>query len=508
MNELVRKRHKHIKSLTMKRIIVLSMILLAGACSDFLDEDLQGIYTSSTFYKTDDHAMLALTAAYQPMSFTNIRNPLWVFGDVASDDAIKGGFAGDQSEIEFIEQFTYTRDNGFLQHIWQRYYEGISRANDVIHRLGPDVSDEVRELVAAEAKFLRAYYYFHLVNIFGEIPLKTEPAYAASDLHVPVSSVDNIYAQIETDLQQAAEVLSEIGSTQAGRATEGAALGLLAKAYLFQENYAASLSAINDLDATGNYTLMDVYSHNFMACKQNNAESIFEIQHLSGQDPFMGNSLNQWFAPQHENGYFFNAPREEFMDAFEHNENGIYDPRLDYSIGREGGTWINGEEFDPAWSRTGFLVKKHVQPLDEIPVGTKADSDLNYVFMRYAEILLIKAEALNESGQPAEALIPLNKVRTRARESFLHDETLDGFGTVPEGLLPGITTTDQAELRNIIRRERRVELGFEFHRFFDMMRYGQSYAEERLSHTNFVYGEHRYFPIPQSEVDINNQINN
>jgi len=149
-----------------------------------------------------------------------------------------------------------------------------------------------------------------------------------------------------------------------------------------------------------------------------------------------------------------------------------------------------------------------VQPLSEIPVGTKADSDLNYVFMRYAEVLLMKAEALNESGQTAEALIPLNMVRTRARESFLHDETLNGYGTVPDGLLLDVTTTNQAALRDVIRKERRVELGFEFHRFYDMMRYGRAYAEPKLAHTNFNYDDHRYFPIPQSEVDINNQINN
>lgn len=491
----------------MKKYVLFCLVFLAVSCSDFLDEDLQGIYTSSTFYKTDDHAMLALTAAYQPMSFTNIRNPLWVFGDVASDDAIKGGFAGDQSEIAFIEQFTYTRDNGFLIHIWQRYYEGISRTNDVIHRLGPDVSQDLREVVTAEAKYLRAYYYFHLVNLFGEIPMKTNPVYSASDLHVPVSPVNVVYEQIITDLQEAAEILAEQNNTQSGRATAGAAFGLLAKVYLFQENYEACLQAIKDMDESGNYALMDMYSHNFMADFQNNQESVFEIQHLSGQDPFLGNSLNQWFAPQVENGYFFNAPRAEFVGAFEKTDNDIYDPRLDYTLGREGTTWINGNEYDPEWSPTGFTNKKHLQPLIEIPVGTKADSDLNYVFIRYAEILLIKAEALNESNRPGEALVPLNLVRKRARESYLHDESLEGYGQVPAGLLPDISETAQTALRDIIRNERRVELGLEFHRFYDLMRYGKNYAEERLSYTSFKYDEHRYFPIPQSEVDINSQIN-
>lgn len=491
----------------MKKITAILSIILFSACSDFLDESMQGIYTSETFFKTDNHAILALNAAYQPLAFTNIRNALWVFGDVASDDAIKGGIPGDQSEIEFIEQFTYTRDNGFLEHIWQRYYEGVSRSNDAIHRLGSRVSDEVRERVQAEAKFLRAYYYFHLVNIFGEIPLKTEPAYAAADLHVPVSPVTDIYDQIMRDLREAADDLPVTAGGQHGRATKGAALGLLAKASLFLEDYDAALDAIADLEELGLYDLMPVYSHNFMEATQNNKEAVFEIQHLSDQDPFQGNVLNQWFAPQPENGYFFNTPVDDFINAFETSYEGVVDPRLDYTVGREGQTWINGDPFDPGWSPTGFINKKHLQPLDEIPAGSKGDGNLNYVFMRYAEVLLIKAEALNELGRSADALDPLNKVRRRARESFLHDETLEGFGEVPEGLLTDITNTSQAELRTAIRNERRVELGFEFHRFYDLMRYGRSYAEERLGNTNFVYDQHRYFPIPQSEVDINNQIN-
>ncbi|MDD2548562.1 MAG: RagB/SusD family nutrient uptake outer membrane protein [Bacteroidales bacterium] len=486
------------------RILIIGAVLLMG-CTDFLNEDMEGIYTSTTFYQTDDHAMLALTAAYQPMSFTGIKNPLWVFGDVASDDAMKGGIPGDQSEIEFIEQFSYTRDNGFIENIWQRYYEGISRANDVIHRLEPDVSTEVKESVIAEAKFLRAYYYFHLVNIFGEIPLKTKPAYTADDLHIATSPVAKVYERIEADLVDASNVLPAT-TIEHGRATQGAALGLLAKVYLFQQQYQLCLDVIDDIEPLG-YLLMPVYNQNFRVETQNNSESLFEIQHLSGQDPFMGNSLNQWFAPQAENGYFFNVPTEDFVNAFEETIGGVFDPRLDYTIGREGATWINGEPFNPAWSPTGFIQKKHLQPLSEIPKGTKGDGDLNYVFMRYAEVLLMKAEALNELNQGHLALAPLNEVRKRARESYLYDESLVGFGTIPTDLLPDITTTDQNQLREIIRNERRVELGFEFHRFYDLMRYGSSYAESKLANTNFIYDNHRFFPIPQNEVDINNQIN-
>lgn len=496
------------KTCVMKKlpIIILSFFLLTG-CEDFLEEDLQGTYTSSTFFKSNEHAMLALTAAYQPISFTSIRNPLWVFGDVASDDAIKGGNPGDQSEIEFISQFTYTRDNGFLEHIWQRYYEGISRTNDVMHRLGGGVSEALKTQVTAEARFLRAYYYFHLVNIFGEIPLKTKPALSAADLHVPVSPVEKIYEQIESDLTFAAQNLTPKAEVPHGRATQGAAWGLLAKVYLFQQKYDLCLDAIEELEKLQSYSLMPLYADNFRTETQNNAESVFEIQHLNGQDPFQGNVLNQWFAPQTENGYYFNSPTQEFTEAFEITPLGIYDPRLDYTVGREGTLWINGEEFDPEWSPTGFISKKHLQPLSEIPRGTKGDGDLNYVFMRYAEILLMKAEALNESDRSSDALEPLNLVRQRARESYLHDENLPGYGQIPEGLLPDITITNSSQLREIIRNERRVELGLEFHRFYDLMRYGQSYAQDKLEDTHFNYEQHRYFPIPQNEADINQQIN-
>jgi starch-binding outer membrane protein, SusD/RagB family len=494
--------------IAMKKIIVfISIILLISGCAKFLDEEMQGIYTSSTFFKTDDHATLALTAAYQPMTFTSIQNPLWVFGDVASDDAIKGGNPGDQSEIEFIEEFSYTRDNGFLLNIWRRYYEGISRANDVIHRLGPDVTPALRDRFVAEAKFLRAYYYFHLVNIFGEVPLKTEPAYTTADLHIAVSTVNEVYSQIESDLQDAAEILPASFPAQEGRATKAAALGLLAKAYLFQGKYSECLDAIEELEMTASFSLLNIYSHNFDVLHKGNSEAVFSIQHLTGQTPFMGNVLNQWFAPQEENGYFFNTPTQDFVDAFEITPEEVVDPRLDYTLGREGSTWINGEPYDPAWSPTGFTQKKHLQPLDEIPKGIKGDGDLNYTFMRYAEVLLMKAEALNELNRGAEALEPLNHVRKRARESYLYDESLPGFGEVPDNLLPDISVTDQNQLREIIRNERRVELGFEFHRFYDLMRYGQAYAEQRLSETSFNYNQHRYFPIPQNELDINININ-
>ncbi len=142
-----------------------------------------------------------------------------------------------------------------------------------------------------------------------------------------------------------------------------------------------------------------------------------------------------------------------------------------------------------------------------MPITTKGDGGLNYQAIRYGELLLIEAEAANEAGNAAAALLALNQVRKRARESYLFDLTLPRAGTVPVGLLPNITTTDQSLLRDIIRRERRAELALEFHRFTDLIRYGEAYARQALSdRPNFNYARHRFYPIPQSERDTNKKL--
>lgn len=491
------------------KIVTIWTLTLVLGCNDYLNTELQGTYTSTSFYQTKEHAIFAINATYEIIAFKTINNNLWVFGDVASDDALKGGNPGDQSDIGFIDEFNITSDNGFIESIWKHYYEGITRANKVIYYV-PDIQmdDVLKQRIIGESKFLRAYLYFHFVNIFGEIPLKTQPSFTADDLHVAVSNVSDIYQQIELDLTDASMVLPASYGSEIGRATKGAALGLYAKALLFQEKWQESLNAISEMEQLG-YALMPVYRENFEVAFENNVESVFEIQHLAGQAPFLGSNLNQWFSPSNENGYFFNAPKQDFIDEFEVTLAGIIDPRLDYTVGREGEKWLNGEDFKAEWSpATGFLQRKHVQPLSEIGKGTKGDGDLNYTFMRYAEILLIKAEVLNELNRGSEVLIPLNEIRKRARESYLFDENLPGFGTIPTDLLPDITATNQVTLRNAIRHERRVELGFEFHRFYDLMRYGATVAEDALSDTNFNYAANRYFPIPQSEVDTNNSISN
>jgi len=491
-----------------------SVLIIGGiGCSKFLDTEVLGDYPDTQFYKTADQAILAINAAYQPLNFTSgSQNRLWVFGDVASDDAGKGGDPGDQADIDLIDQFNITPINGNLGNEWGTLYEGISRCNIVLARVPSINMDKTQQAgILAEARFLRSWYYFTLVNIFGDVPVILEPK-KTEELQIPQTAASIIFETvIEPDLLAAAANLpAAYDADNLGRATSGAATALLAKAYLYQNKWDSAATAANIVISSARYSLMLLYSQDFSADYKNNNESVFEVQHLSNQNPSTGNSLNQWFAPRIDGGYGFNAPTQGFVDEFEITAGGIYDPRLDYTVGRDSMRWFNGETFSKTWSPTGYLTRKQQQPFSEIPINLKGDASINYTDIRYADVLLWYAEALNEQGRGAEAVASVNLVRKRARNSYLYDDSLVNYhldtatnlGTIPTGLLPDIIYTDQTSLRSAIQHERRVEFGFEFHRFFDIIRWGEAYATAAMSGSpNFNYNNNKHFPIPQSERD-------
>lgn len=484
-------------------------ILAATSCKKILDQDIQGSYTPGNYFVSDNNALLAVNAAYKPLSFNaGSVNAIWVLGDVASDDAIKGGNNGDQADYDAIDKFNILTTNSAIEAVWKNYYNGVYLCNVVLDGVATGnaaITEATRQSCIAQAKFLRAYYYFILTNAFGKIPLHLTVE-TGTEAQKPVVAQDSIYAQIERDCNDALAGLPKPGTEVLGRATQGAALALLAKTYLFHTSLAnhyqlAAQTAVK-VEALG-YSLTPLYYDNFSAATEQNTEEIFSINHIAGTQG-LGNELNAWFAPRVLNGYGFFYPTQSLVDNYEKATGGEPDPRLDYTIARAGHPYFE-TTFDPSWTTTGYLTKKMVQPLSEVPATTKNVGTVNYEALRLADILLVEAEALNESNQSAAALAPLNKVRKRARESYLHDNALPGFGTVPAGLLPDITTTDQTTLRTAIRRERRSELALEFQRFFDVTRYGKAYAEAALKPDapNFSYDTGRYFPIPQSERDAN-----
>ena len=500
----------------MKKYLVIIIVIfsLTTSCKKFLDEQPQGPYPTSEFFKTEDHAKLAIDGCYEPLSFANSNNRLWVVTDVVSNDAVKGGFPGDQADIELIDDFQIYEDNGNLETIWGIYYEGVSRCNLVLkHVPDIDMNMALQNRILGEAFFLRGYFYFQLCNIFGNIPLVLEPL-LPEEMQVSNSQQQDVYGHVESDLISAFDLMelalqqnpTVYPSGELGRGTPGAAKALLAKTYLFEKKWSYAAVVAEEVASYG-FSLMPNYQQNFNVNYDNNNEQIFQVQHLSEQSPVQGSRLNQWLAPREQNGYGFDEPTQNFVDEFEMTIDSIYDPRLDYTLGRAGHLWFDNIPYDTTWSSTGYNQKKTLQPLSEIPASTKGDADLNFTVIRFAEVLLIQAEALCEMGSCAEALIPLNKVRKRARESYLYDVNLPGYDTIPEGLLPDVTTTDQVTLIAAIRHERRVELGFESMRYFDIIRYGKEYAESAfIDKDNFIYEIHKVFPIPQSEIETNKNI--
>jgi hypothetical protein len=484
-------------------LLLMSLLVFNSGCKKFLDEELLGERSDQQFYQTAEDAELALTGIYNILSFADANNRIWVFGDVASDDAAKGGNPGDQADIGLIDEFNITTINGNLENVWSVYYEGISRANWLLDNVGNINMDQQRkDEIIGEAKFLRAFYYYWLASIFGDIPVHiTVPT--PEEMQKAATPYEEVFANIIIpDLTDATTKLPETGS--AGRATKYAAWGLLAKCYLFLEKWSDAENALNKVIQSGLFSLEQLYNHNFQLFTKDNQEVIFSIQHLAGQDPWLGNRLNQWFAPQANNGYGFNAPTQNFVDAFESLNDSIVDPRLDYTVGREGQIWADTILFDPNWSPTGFLNRKYIQPLTEVPKESKSDGELNYQFMRYSDVLLMMAEALNEQGRTGEAVNYVNIVRTRARESYKYDSNLPGYPNIPDGLLKDIQDNGQNGVRSAIRQERRVELGFEFHRYFDIVRYGPEYANKAFQDKpNFNYETNKFMPIPQSELDTN-----
>ena len=468
---------------TIYTVSLFAALALSAVSCGFLDEELKGGFTSETFYKDPNNAQYAVNGVYNSL----YDHKLWIFTDVASDDSVKGGNAGDQADINSIDNFTATADNGPISEFWQHSYETINRANNVVTYVSQisALAESDRADFVAQAKFFRAYTYFNLVNIFGRVPLKLLPQNTSETIHVGLSEVSAIYAQIDSDLQDAVEALpAKRLATDAGRVTKGAALTLLAKSKLYQKDYAACLDAISQIEALGVYDLEPVYSDLFKRGGEDSIESIFALRYVNTTTAQMGNSLNVWFAPSNVGGYYFNAPTQNYVDCFdEQTAAGETDPRLDASIGRDGQPWF-GETFSRSWSEaTGYLVKKYHEAL---PEGEAiAQSTIPQHILRYADVLLMKAEALNETSGVNPAA-PLNSVRSRA------------------GLSP-VSGLSQTELRTLIRKERRRELGFEFQRFFDVVRYGKEYAQAALPSLPWD-GDRYYFPLPQSETDINNAI--
>jgi tetratricopeptide (TPR) repeat protein len=484
-------------------IITLLLVFLMISCSDVLDKEPLAAISESSAYVTPSDALKAVTAAYHPLTgnnwccgnYGNGGYMHWVLGNVASDDTEKGGESGsDQLYAQQISLFNIPADNDATRFAWANQYIGVHRANLVLDNvLNIEMDEDLKNQYLAEAKFLRAWYYFNLVKTFGDVPLVLDSALQSYEL--TRTPKQEVYNQIIKDLEEASQVLpeaNEYAPANRGRATKGAALAYLGKVYLNMDNFIKAEEYFGMVINSGVYSLDSDYLGMFLREGENSSEHIFQVQFFNDQGTVVvNNQLNTVFASRARNGWGFNLPTQDFVDAF---ENG--DPRLWQTVYKNGDVMPDGLIANVGNSSTGFMNKKYYIPEYE-RVGGSLQAGRDDIYMRLGKVLLWYAEALNENGNTSGALSALELVRARARNGI-------------SGILPEITTTDKDDLRAFIWQEQRVEFGQEFERFWELVRQkrvGQvlrAYAEtyNTSKGAGFRDGVNEIFPIPQTEINL------
>jgi hypothetical protein len=466
-------------------LTIIALMTFIQSCEDFLDTPAPTL-SDAVFFSSDDAAINALAGAYDPMAwYGSMQIDDWAIGDVTSDDAEKGGEnEGDQADIQALATFTANAENGVILGRWKDRYIGINRVNKVLEGVTDNdkISDEVRTRVIAEAKFLRAFYMFELVKVFGGVPIVTK-ILSPSEYTAKRNTEEECWAQIEQDLKEAMQDLpkkSKVAeSGELGRATWGAAKALLAKAYIFEEKWEEAYQTATEIINSGEYQLDDNYEHIFSLDGDNGVESVWDIQYgdfqIGGWDRDNEGTTVCVFTRGRENGgWGFVCPTQDLYDAFETG-----DPRRELTIIKDGdilwaGTDDEEEFIIDAQNPTGYNSRKHILPYSQ--QGLMSEDPLNWHYIRFAEVLLWQAEAAAHTGKDWQT--PINKVRARV-----------GLGATPysNGL-------------EAVYHERRVELALEAHRYWDVVRTGR--GEQILGESGYTENK-KYFLIPQIEMNLN-----
>lgn len=488
----------------MKKIFLAAVsIIMAGAlcsCSDFLDKSPKNTVDPSATVD-DDVAVSMANACYRTLQSSNMYNQrLWTLDIVAGNSIVGAGGGDDGLETVQASNFTTQSDNGMALYMWRSPWVGIGQCNILIQALeGKDLAPgSIQARSLGEALFLRAHYYYVLVRLYGGVPLRLKPFNPGESTDIARASADDVYKQIIADTEKAATLLpakSEYNDDELGRATKDAAYTMLADIYLtlapdHNEYYNNVVTLCDQVTALGYDLTQCNYEDNFDATINNGKESIFEVQYSGNTEyDFWGNNpqsswLSTFMGPRNSDfvagSYGWNQPTEEFMSQYEDG-----DKRKDLTVLYEGCPDFDGKAYKSSYSITGYNVRKFLVPKSISPEYNT--NPANFVVYRYADVLLMKAEALNELGQTAAAAEPLNIVRRRAG-------------------LPAVSGLSQADMREKIIHERRIELAFEGHRWFDMIRINHGeYAIRFLKSIgkSRVTKDRLLFPIPQTEMDAN-----
>ena len=463
-----------------------------SSCSDFLEQNPQTDLSENDFYKTADDILSAVNGVYSSLQEGDIYGNWYVFGEIPSDNT-RNQLSGSVTTQNEFDQFYIDTQNSMIANFWKAAYKVINRTNTVLGRIdGIDINADLANRYKLECKFIRALMYFNLVRVYGDVPLVLKEISISESYDILREPKENVYNQIIADLKEAQDLPVSYSTAEDGRATQGAAKALLANVYMTLHKYAEAETILAEIINSGQYSLLentpgslniDGYKNVFSPVNHNSKEGIFEIQFLKGGYGEGSNYANN-FAPENSGTNVVavggtggnNIPEMDIYNAYEEG-----DLRRDFSMSL--GYYDNRKNNE--WVESRYVCK-----FMDVPYQNN-DASNNYPVIRYADVILMYAEALNQNGKTAEACKYLNMTRRR------------GFGYQTTETSPvDLQTTDKAQFALMVEQERRVELAFENHRWFDLIRTGRAVEVMRskgfsLNETNLIC------PIPQKQIDVN-----
>lgn len=463
----------------MKRIIQLSVCTLLlmsfSRCSSFLEEPVLGQENLDTYFQTEEECLKQLAGAYQGIFWDDwwqISAPSVGF-EMASDDLWMGNTTQSQSDCIRTAHYGNPSQDGPLSNYWQYRYKSILRCNIVIMKVqnAPITNETLRSRIVAEAKFLRAFNYFELVKNFGGVPLMLEMKLPSEVMGIKRSSAEETYKQIEQDLQDAIANLptrSQYPAADLGRATKGAAMGYLGKAYLYQGKYTEAAQVLGEIINTNEYDLLPNFGDVWSIEHNNSIESLFEVQYSSNISYNLGGRLPVFTGSRNDAGWSWGLPTSNLEKAFIDAGDA---ERLKWTIIKNGDD-VAGDDapeaqnyvIAPDQHKSARINRKFYIPHSLRPTPYDANhNNLNHRLLRFADVLLMYAEATNALGRDGDAQQALNRVRGRASVN-----------------LPAVTSTGTA-LRDAIRMERRLELALEFQRLYDIRRWTDSNGKKAIA---------------------------